>query len=177
MRARAFNILAVSSVLLAVASAGLWAWTLFASARADYASHDARRGVFVGWVISSSAGEIFLARTSGTGTFPHDRAKWHRYTVPLDPEQPLRLRLGLRLPRFDYRDVPIHPPLLQTYWSLTVPYWLLVLIAVPLPAAWRVRRARVRRRLSSGQCLHCGYDLRATPERCPECGRGTMSGP
>jgi hypothetical protein len=52
-------------------------------------------------------------------------------------------------------------------------YFLVLLPAAVLPTAW-LARAAVRRwrrgRYAPGLCRRCGYDLRATPERCPECG-------
>jgi hypothetical protein len=55
----------------------------------------------------------------------------------------------------------------------TVPYWPAA-GAMILPLAWiarRIHRRRLRRhRLRCGFCVTCGFDLRASPQRCPECG-------
>ena len=53
---------------------------------------------------------------------------------------------------------------------LSVPVWFLLLASGVLPASWGVGAARRRRRARGGLCRRCGYDLRATPARCPECG-------
>jgi len=55
-------------------------------------------------------------------------------------------------------------------WGM--PHWLPLAMLSPLIGwimlcAWRQRRAR---RIAAGLCVHCGYDLRASPDRCPECG-------
>ena len=54
------------------------------------------------------------------------------------------------------------------------PYAALVVVTAFVPLLWlgtRTPRVLVRRRRRRlGLCLRCGYDLRESPERCPECG-------
>jgi hypothetical protein len=60
---------------------------------------------------------------------------------------------------------------------LDVECWLLAIIfAVPV-AAQVVRFVLTHRRADQGRCPSCGYDLRATPNRCFECGRATSTYP
>jgi hypothetical protein len=57
--------------------------------------------------------------------------------------------------------------------DLNLPYWVPAVLAGVLPLLWTIdalRRLHARRRMLVGHCGKCGYDLRATPERCPECG-------
>ena len=56
-------------------------------------------------------------------------------------------------------------------FELQVPMWFLeVLLVLPL-TWWSIKFVRQRRGANrKGLCATCGYDLRATPERCPECG-------
>lgn len=55
--------------------------------------------------------------------------------------------------------------------GVTVRYWALVTLCSVWPgrAVWLWRRSR--RRSPPGCCPNCGYDLRASPQRCPECGK------
>jgi hypothetical protein len=56
------------------------------------------------------------------------------------------------------------------YTAVAVPWWLLSAVS-GLPVGLVVRRRLRRAAEAPGRCRGCGYDLRATPDRCPECGR------
>jgi hypothetical protein len=72
-----------------------------------------------------------------------------------------------------YASLSGGPPHRRVQFNLWLPYSLVTLMFAALPVTWFVlaRRRRVlARRRACGQCVRCGYDLRATPGRCPECG-------
>jgi hypothetical protein len=51
-----------------------------------------------------------------------------------------------------------------------IPHWFLLALFAPLPAIRFYHRLRRGHIVLPGHCNKCGYDLRATPDRCPECG-------
>ena len=54
--------------------------------------------------------------------------------------------------------------------SVVFPHWLLMLVLLMFPTLRVLRTLRKRNREELNLCPTCGYDLRATPDRCPECG-------
>ncbi|MCH8052571.1 MAG: hypothetical protein IH895_00775 [Planctomycetes bacterium] len=56
------------------------------------------------------------------------------------------------------------------YWRVAIPFWIPTSLfsIILLPPLVQSYRRRERKKL--GLCVNCGYDLRGSKDRCPECG-------
>jgi hypothetical protein len=140
------------------------------------------------WTVTWSSGPTVLRGVRAhRGAISFARVTFRASPPPWDPTWRLNDVLSWRTRAGDHRDVPAafgfdfydeRPASNNVMFSAGtlafrvafVPLWMPVVItaAFPLLTVRRMAyRAAARRR---GLCPRCGYDLRATPDRCPECG-------
>src|SRR5688572_17589675 len=53
-------------------------------------------------------------------------------------------------------------------FGLIAPFWSLFLLTLLFALPWLKHRYRIFRHRKPGHCPTCNYDIRATPDRCPE---------
>jgi hypothetical protein len=156
-----FNLACVVSLLICLACAALWTRSYFVGdnwvwyeqeCQNCYNTIRSGRGwIRYGWTdmsmmtgINPPPGHFTL--DPGAALYPFN-ATWSNHMLP-----------GYRY----YR----HPTALVVDVSYAIPF----AITAVLPSIWLMTYRRRRRRFREGHCRVCGYDLRASPGRCPECG-------
>src|SRR5665213_3130757 len=187
MKRRFVNSLTALSLALLVATAAIWVRSYFAAdyltlARMEDSTLSSRdvgseRGHMIIetgsiQVTGSDAARAMLKRTYQQTA----GVRWIR-TTPRDTRFPFRESMLQKIGfLFDRRQAtwPSRPPSTDKSVirasEVVLPDWFLLLVSVILPIRWLVVFTRNKRQLRVGHCSSCGYDLRETPNRCPECG-------
>jgi hypothetical protein len=183
------NLCTAASVLLLLGVCTLWAWSYSSDGTLVLSDH--KRDTILGpHDYSDRRWEIAWSR----GTLHERQMHRHRYWpgntgVPPAwwpvPEPPPRYamweltffrrlrnqdRFGFGV-RWDIGSSSQYPGPVVTAWrDRYMPLWPLAPAAALLPGVRLVADLRRRLSIPPGHCRRCGYDLRATPDRCPECG-------
>jgi hypothetical protein len=172
---RVFALWSALSLLLCVGTCALWARSYWYEDRADYCfgttrelrmAHTPRQLL----IASSVRGEFGLEWIKGIWWECDVGAPWPGWGRSLGGEiEPWQMER--RWPRFrcEYRTYDVVGGSSVVH-ELSVPTWSLATL-LTAPAGLRLfARCHTRRRIRRHLCMTCGYDLRATPQRCPECG-------
>jgi hypothetical protein len=166
-----FNVATVLSLVLCAVTVALWVRS-YGSSHLVICRTNAGSYSFI-----SERGEGCARWIETIQRTPLEHAKWSTYrAVVIDgthyvPPQSTERRMGGfwieqgRMPH-PYPGEPAY-----AYAALVIPYWSLVVVLMALPLSIAVRIVRRWRNRNRGLCPSCNYDLRATPARCPECGR------
>ena len=194
MARRLFTLCSALSLLLCVAVCVLWVRSYWVS---DFLQrHDRRttngRLIQRTWFVMTGSGGVGVGRTqndhplwllgamsAGWPNVTIDRVRDFVWEVSLPARPAVPPGLGTRRAGpFEAISARVtRGPARQMTTAVNFPFWLpAILFALP-PARWWAIRLRRLRGVRAGRCGVCGYDLRATPDRCPECGHTPEEAP
>jgi hypothetical protein len=180
VRRRLFTLAALLSLVLCVAVAVLWVrsyWSGYYVSRPDGPAtpYYARlwmlttgRVLYLGEHIGP---EICFPPPAASGSMAASgmmAGRSHAALFAMIAEATFREADGRKLLGFDYRSTPGSR-------RVVGPLWPLALALSILPVLWL--RRRLWHTFPAGHCASCGYDLRETPQRCPECGPEAVGSP
>jgi hypothetical protein len=159
---------AASLLLLCIGTAALWV----RSYRAFDSVYWMPTEVPLYYIAWSSEGTLTVGQTTPSMFQPRHRFEYRAQKGPaVRPDYPRRF-LGVGWIRMSFQAMGnSHPSLAGRHFMVAeVPMWMPVTAAALFPVAWAERRVLAKRYTVAFACAGCGYDLRATPNRCPECG-------
>jgi hypothetical protein len=162
MRRRAFDLLALASALLCVGCIALWARSHWAHDSVYFESREH------GYLVATSRGDVRLMRRDMTFGVGVQRGSYPPSDIEGRDRPGVRQFLGAATGAGGFGGAPAR-------WII-VPLWMPVVVTAIVPTAWLLYQRRTARRVREGLCRHCGYDMRATPDRCPECGAPAGAG-
>jgi hypothetical protein len=186
-RQRLFDGVAALSLLLFTAAVSLWVRSYWAGDRFFRSSFENENAwtywtqddVRIGWgafgfnrIVQSSLRDGFEAIAEDMLAKSPNPHAFHNTWTATYPDFHFRdydpATLGFKIGRFAHGRSGRRP---ESYgYEIIVPFWFLAIVFAGLPGLWLFKWSRRRKRSRIGLCSKCGYDLRATPERCPECG-------
>ena len=179
LRRRALSILTAFSTVLLVIAVALWLRTFFADERVWVLKGRGARQVWsvldVRW--NGTFSHVMFVRTDDTTSYRLHPSPvgWMFADVEVLSETHLPSPQGVTSWAWwdhyvDDQSSSVPPGSRAEVWRLQFRPWLPIPPLALLPALALRRFILARRKRREGLCGVCGYDLRATPGRCPECG-------
>ena len=165
---RLLRVCSTVSLFLCAAICVLWVQSYWRSVMVSLDVGTARAPTLVGFEFGRGGLAVGVRRVDMGGvTLPATYRRTLMVTDgprhPLDAAPPDAMRLaGFSAGYFAETDMAL--------WAACVPCWFAALVTAGLPVRTLLHARRLRIRSASRLCASCGYDLRASPERCPECG-------
>jgi hypothetical protein len=171
VKRRLFTLAAAVSFILCVAIGVLWVrseWYTFGMKRYEIRGTPSRLLTDY-WVV---AGGQFQWSMNDSPTIspqpPSVQFSWYRRPISAGGADAVIRSVSVL--GFSFQSMSTSNRVPSHWRAVAFPCWFVAALLGVLPAAFARSRLRERKQNAVGRCRKCGYDLRATPGRCPECG-------